>query len=112
MSFVKGERITHISATDIKSNGIIESVHFDDGHEYYTLLLDDGREIQTVGSRLKKGEFTGVGNWQRLLDPQTECYFFFDDVRKKTLWDTPEAREIIFDSSQEAKLSPSENYRE
>ncbi|KAH9253327.1 hypothetical protein BASA81_008678 [Batrachochytrium salamandrivorans] len=97
--YEKGERATHVSQENVRTNCVVIKVHSDQDMEcYYTVVLDHsgGREVQTVGGRLKKGEYTGVGAWQRVLDDRTACYFFFNDLTQETLWDTPEAREQVY----------------
>ena len=88
--------MTHLSARDQRTNGTIVGDHVDAGVEYFTVRLDDGREVQTIDDRLRKGEYTGIARWQRMLDATTGCYYFFDEERNETLWDTPEARDRLF----------------
>ena len=101
--FAKGERVTHVSARDARTNGTVMDIHLDAGREYFTVQLDDGREVQTIATRLRKGEYTGVGAWQRVLDAGTNCYFFFDEARNETVWDTPEAQAMIFGNGNDRR---------
>jgi hypothetical protein len=58
--FVKGERLTHVSQGGIRCNGRVVDVHDDAGNVYYSVLLDDGREVNTTENRLRKGRFVFV----------------------------------------------------
>ena len=95
-SFKIGDTVTYINASKNRSNGVILDVHSDAGQAYFTLQLEEGREVQTTLDRIRKGEHTGVGLWQRVLDANTNCYFFFNEFTSQTLWDTPESRQAIF----------------
>ena len=54
LSFAKGEEVFYQKSVDEKVLAKIVKIHYDDVEPYYTIMLPDGSEKQTIYARLTK----------------------------------------------------------